>query len=68
MIVIAQHVEEFITSGFNHLLFKDSFNFLSSSLEHLVKINKHVEMGLIIIDDWQTNFSVSNQKQLREKH
>ena len=62
--VIAQHSEKFITFGFNHLLFKDSFSFLSSSLEKLVKINKYIEVKkdeFTPIDNWENNFSFSNQ-------
>ena len=37
MNVIAQNSEKFITFGFNHIIFKDSFSFLSSSLDNLMK-------------------------------
>jgi hypothetical protein len=66
--VIAQNSEKFITFGFDHLLFKDSFSFLSSSLEKLVKMNKYKEVdGVdVLIDNWQDNFKFSqNTSMLR---
>ena len=39
--VIAQNSERFITFGFKNLCFKDSFSFLSSSLDKLVKLTKY---------------------------
>ena len=61
--VIAQNSEKFITFGFDHLLFKDSFSFLSSSLEKLVKLNKYIEVdGVdVLIDNWQDNFKFSQK-------
>ena len=58
--------EKFITFGYDHLLFKDSFSFLSSSLEKLVKLNKYIEVdGVdVLIDNWQDNFSIQSEKQV----
>ena len=39
--VIAQNSEKFITFAFKNLCFKDSFSFLSSSLDKLVKLSKY---------------------------
>ena len=55
--VIAQNSEKFITFSFDKLQFKDSFSFLSSSLEKLVKLNKYVDGKLR--DNWQDNFRYS---------
>ena len=38
---IAQNSEKFITFGFKNLCFKDSFSFVSSSLDKLVKLSKY---------------------------
>ena len=43
MNVIAQNSEKFITFGYDHLVFKDSFAFLQSSIDKLVKLNKYKE-------------------------
>ena len=62
--VIAQNSEKFITFGFNHVLFKDSFSFLSSSLEKLTKLNKYKEIDTDVfekIDNWEKNFNLSKQ-------
>ena len=39
--VIAQNSEQFITFAFKNMCFKDSFSFLSSSLDLLVKLSKY---------------------------
>ena len=39
--VIAQNSEKFIMFGFGSLQFKDSFSFLSSSLDRLVGLGKY---------------------------
>ena len=39
--VIAQNSEKFITFSFGQCEFKDSFAFLSASLDKLVKLNKY---------------------------
>ena len=61
--VIAQNSEKFITFGFNHIIFKDSFSFLSSSLDKLVKNNKYIAGDndkMDMIKQWQNNFKFSN--------
>lgn len=60
--VIAQNSEKFITFGFNHLQFKDSYSFLSSSLDKLVKLNKYKEVedkALVRVNDWSSKFKHS---------
>ena len=53
--VIIQNSEKFITFSFGSLQFKDSFSFLSASLDKLVKLNKYendikMRIGKIILD------------------
>ena len=43
--IISQNSEKFITFSFGNLQFKDSFSFLSSSLDKLVKLNKYDVVG-----------------------
>ena len=71
--VISHNTDMFIAFGFDHLLFKDSFSFLSSSLEKLIKLNTYIEVdGVdVLIDNWhdhcklsQTNQHVKNQHEL----
>lgn len=63
MNVIAQNSEKFITFGYDHLVFKDSFAFLQSSIDKLVKLNKYKEVdGVdVLIDKWKDNFKLSKQ-------
>ena len=63
--VIAQNSEKFISFGFDHLIFKDSFGFLTSSLDKLVKLNKYKEVdGVdVLINRWQNNFKFSKQNE-----
>ena len=55
--VIAQNSEKFITFSLNRLEFKDSFSFLSPSLDKLVKLTKYEDNKLR--DNWQENFKYS---------
>ena len=55
--VIAQNSEKFITFSLNRLEFKDSFSFLSSSLDKLVKLTKYEDNKLR--DNWQEHFKYS---------
>ena len=61
--VIAQNSEKFISFGFDHLIFKDSFGFLSSSLDKLVKQNKYKQIdGVdVLIDNLESNFKFGKQ-------
>ena len=69
--VIAQNSEKFITFGFDHLLFKYRFGFLSSSLYELVEMNKYVEVGghNKLLDNWKDNFKFSSKSEyVRNEH
>ena len=55
--VIAQNSEKFITFSLNRLELKDSFSFLSSSLDTLVKLTKYEDNKLR--DNWQEHFKYS---------
>ena len=52
--VIAQNSEKFITFSFGACQFKDSFAFLTASLDKLVRLNKYE--GIEKIKDWETRF------------
>jgi hypothetical protein len=68
--VIAQNSEKFISFGYDHLVFKDSFSFLSSSLEKLVKLNKYVEIDGedVLMDNWHEHFKHSmNNECVKDK-
>ena len=52
--VIAQNSEKFITFSFGACQFKDSFAFLTASLDKLVRLNKYE--GNEKIKDWDTHF------------
>ena len=52
--VIAQNSEKFITFSFGACQFKDSFTFLTASLDKLVRLNKYEGNGKI--KDWDTRF------------
>ena len=57
--VIAQNSEKFITFAFKNMCFKDSFSFLSSSLDKLVKLSKYEEG--IKREKWTKNFKLSKR-------
>ena len=57
--VIAQNSEKFITFTVDNLEFKDSFSFLSSSLDKLVKLTKYE--GNDKRDEWQNGFTFSKK-------
>ena len=52
--VIIQNSEKFITFSFGSLQFKDSFSFLSASLDKLVRLNKYENDTKM--KDWQNHF------------
>ena len=52
--VIAQNSEKFITFSFGACQFKDSFAFLTASLDKLVRLNKYE--GNEKIKDWEAHF------------
>ena len=54
---VAQNSEKFITFGFKNLCFKDSFSFLSSSLDKLVKLSKYEDDKRR--ENWKNNFRYS---------
>ena len=56
--VIAQNSEKFITFSFGACQFKDSFAFLTASLDKLVRLNKYE--GNQKIKDWETRFRYTN--------
>ena len=57
--VIAQNSEKFITFACKNLCFKDSFSFLSSSLDKLVKLSKYEDGEKK--QNWQNNFKFSKR-------
>jgi hypothetical protein len=57
--VIALNSEKFITFAFKNLCFKDSFSFLSSSLDKLVKLSKYEDGNKK--ENWQNNFKFSKR-------
>ena len=57
--VIAQNSEKFITFAFKNLCFKDSFSFLSSSLDKLVKLTKYEDGEKK--EKWEKNFTFSKR-------
>ena len=57
--VIAQNSEKFITFAFKNMCFKDSFSFLSSSLDKLVKLSKYEEGEKK--NKWTNNFKYSKR-------
>ena len=63
---IAQNSEKFITFSLNRLEFKDSFSFLSSSLDKLVKLTKYSDNKLR--NNWQEHFKYSfNSKCIKDE-
>ena len=56
--VIFQNSEKFITFSFGSLQFKDSFSFLSASLDKLVKLNKYENDKKM--KDWQNHLDILN--------
>ena len=63
--VIAQNSEKFITFAFRNLCFKDSFSFLSSSLDKLVKLTKYEDEKKK--ENWQRKFRFSERNPYVDK-
>ena len=57
--VIAQNSEKFITFAFKNMCFKDSFSFLSSSLDKLVELSKYEDGQKK--NHWQEKFKFSKR-------
>ena len=62
MNVIAQNSEKFISFELKQMVFKDSFSFLSSSLDKLVKLTKYEEN--VKRQDWYEHFTHSNSQSM----
>ena len=57
--VIAQNSEKFITFSFKNLCFKDSFSFLSASLDKLVRLTKYEDRKKR--ENWEEKFKYSKR-------
>ena len=57
--IVPQNSEKFITFSFGSLQFKDSFSFLSSSLDKLIKLNKYDNDRKL--DYWTEHFKFTNR-------
>ena len=68
--VIAQNSEKFINIGFDSLSVKDSFSFITASLEKLVSMTKYDNTDekerskWVLRDNWQSNFRYSSKKDI----
>ena len=68
--VIAQNSEKFINIGFDSLSVKDSFSFITASLEKLVSITKYDNTDekerskWVLHDNWQSNFRYSSKNDI----
>ena len=68
--VIAQNSEKFINIGFDSLSVKDSFSFITASLEKLVSITKYDNTDekerskWVLRDNWQSNFRNSSKNDI----
>ena len=65
--VIAQNSEKFISIGFDSLSVKDSFSFITASLDKLVSMTKYDNTDekerskWVLRDNWQSNFRYSSK-------
>ena len=57
--IVPQNSEKFITFSFGSLQFKDSFSFLSLSLDKLIKLNKYDNDRKL--DNWTEHFKFTNR-------
>ena len=68
--VIAQNSEKFINIGFDSLSVKDSFSFITASLDKLVSMTKYDNTDekdrrkWVLRDDWQSNFGYSSKNDI----
>ena len=68
--VIAQNSEKFINIGFHSLSVKDSFSFITASLEKLVSMTKYDNTDekerskWVLRDNWQSNFRYSSKNDI----
>ena len=68
--VIAQNSEKFINIGFDSLSIKDSFSFITASLDKLVSLTKYDNTDekdkskWILRDNWQNNFRYSSKNDM----
>ena len=68
--VIAQNSEKFINIGFDSLSVKDSFSFITASLDKLVSMTKYDNTDekerskWVLRDNWQSNFRYSNKNDI----
>ena len=68
--VIAQNSEKFINIGFDSLSVKDSFSFITASLEKLVSMTKYDNTDekerskWVLRDNWQSNFRYSSKNDI----
>ena len=68
--VIAQNSEKFINIGFDSLSVKDSFSFITASLDKLVSMTKYDNTDekdrrkWVLRDNWQSNFRYSSKNDI----
>ena len=68
--VIAQNSEKFINIGFDSLSVKDSFSFITASLDKLVSMTKNDNTDekerskWVLRDNWQSNFRYSSKNDI----
>ena len=68
--VIAQYSENFINIGFDSLSVKDSFSFITASLDKLVSMTRYDNTDekdrskWILRDNWQSNFRYSSKNDI----
>ena len=68
--VIAQNSEKFINIGFDSLSVKDSFSFITASLDKLVSMTKYENTDekerskWVLRDNWQSNFRYSSKNDI----
>ena len=68
--VIAQNSEKFINIGFDSLSVKDSFSFITASLDKLVSMTKYNNTDekerrkWVLRDNWQSNFRFSSKNDI----